>query len=251
MNFANTRRGSTMTEDVPSCDEEEVFKPVPGFEDRYEVSNCGRVKSLRYQGVEGRTGFLSNRWSKGERNNGKYANVRLINKDKGKDKNKSVARLVARAFIPNPENKPEVNHINGDTKDNRVENLEWVTSSENQKHAIETGLAEPPSRKGLGEKFPWEHEGGDVFYGTPAQLSRYMDEEADQAPLYKIVKDKYPHHKSYKGWGAIEVPPPGSDKARKMGGLCPVLDNRHGDGYMGSDRYVMSFDCPLHGESEE
>lgn len=58
----------------------------------------------------------------------------------GKPKDSYIHRLVAQSFIPNPESKPCVNHINGNKADNRVENLEWCTYGENQQHAIDTGL---------------------------------------------------------------------------------------------------------------
>lgn len=59
---------------------------------------------------------------------------------KGSSFAEAIHRAVAKAFIPNPENKPFVNHINGNKHDNRVENLEWVTCSENHAHAYKLGL---------------------------------------------------------------------------------------------------------------
>ena len=95
----------------------------------YQVSNLGRVKSLKRHEEKimtpqaNRFGYL-------------LAHFRV----NGKDKMKAVHRVVAESFIPNPDNKREINHINGDKTDNRVENLEWVTRGENLCHAYKTGL---------------------------------------------------------------------------------------------------------------
>lgn len=106
----------------------EIWRDICGYEGLYQVSNFGRVKSLHF----GREKLLK----AGVSNTG-YANVTL--KKNTTKKTFHVHVLVAKAFLPNPDEKREVNHIDGDKQNNRVENLEWVTSSENTRHAIQNG----------------------------------------------------------------------------------------------------------------
>ena len=111
---------------------EEIWKDIKGYEGYYQISNLGRVKSLsrKYSPKER---ILKNQYDK----DGYYEIGLTKNKKKQYFR---VHRLVAQAFIFNIKNKPQVNHKNGIKDDNRVENLEWCTNQENEKHAYNIGL---------------------------------------------------------------------------------------------------------------
>ena len=104
----------------------EVWKDI--YEE-YQISNLGRIKSLKW----GKERILTPR-----KNFKGYMQIHI--RVNGKDKVIKVHRLVAEAFIPNPDNKPQVNHIDGNKENNTSLNLEWCTNSENQLHAYKNGL---------------------------------------------------------------------------------------------------------------
>jgi len=121
----------------------EIWKPIKGYELTYEVSNLGNVRSKDWMQKHSVSGGLFLKKGKpisirfGSTWNG-YSSVSL------KKNNKQVSlflhRVIGEAFIPNPDNKPFINHKNGIKTDNRVSNLEWCTRSENAKHSFKIGL---------------------------------------------------------------------------------------------------------------
>lgn len=115
----------------------ETWKDIIGFEGYYQVSNLGNVRSLdRFDGVNYRKGQIIKPTLKF---NG-YLQVGL--RKHMKRKYVSVHRLVATHFIDNPKNKSQINHIDCNKQNNKVDNLEWVTPKENQFHAKKNGLRE-------------------------------------------------------------------------------------------------------------
>ena len=114
-------------------DMKEIWKDIAGYEGLYQISNMGRVKSLKNRSNHKWEIVIKQSIVMG------YSAVCLCKESV--EKNYKVHRLVANAFIENPDGKPQVNHKDGNKQNNNVYNLEWVTAKENTEHAFMNGLA--------------------------------------------------------------------------------------------------------------
>lgn len=139
--------------------EREEWRDIPGYEGLYQVSDMGRVRSLprivEFNGIRRRT---QGKTLKPHDNGNGYMNVPLHKN--GTTETAYVHRLVACAFVPNPDDKPCVNHIDYDTNNNRASNLEWVTQGENIAHSLQNSHVPHKSWKmpTSGERYIYEIE---------------------------------------------------------------------------------------------
>lgn len=169
----------------------EIWKPVKGYEGFYEVSNLGRVKSLeRYVKSGNRTikvyeKILSICKMQGKRGIPYY--VVELSKN-GKPKTARLHRLVAEAFIPNPLNKPCVNHIDYDTSNNEVSNLEWCTHKENNDHSY---FRRKKALKGVNSKLRFYNN------GNTGEHHIYYSKK-DKSFRVSFMKSKKQYYKEFK-----------------------------------------------------
>lgn len=155
----------------------EQWRAIPGCGDKYFISSAGQIISANKK-----RGILR-QWFRGD-----YLVVELI------FKTHSVHRLAALTFIPNPNNKPYINHKNGIKTDNRIENLEWCTRSENAKHMYATGLR----KKIFGEQNPCAKHSDSKIMEVLLLLSRKIPQRkiskltaVPQSTIFAINKGKF------------------------------------------------------------
>lgn len=158
----------------------EIWKTIARYP-KYEVSTEGRVKNTCTGTV-----LVASNDSRG------YPSVTIRASDGQHTKN--VHRLVAETFLPNPENKRTVNHIDGNKRNNRISNLEWNTVSENVAHAYRTGLKHRPDTCGSPKRRVRIVETGEVF-DSIGDCARTIG--GDQAHISNCLSGRYHTHKGY------------------------------------------------------
>lgn len=181
--------------------EKEIWKPCPEYERHYEISNFGNLRSKRvFIPNDSIFGELKGTWKKQQLKNQTtnrygYKTSKLCKE--GHCRRLTIHRLVAKAFLPNPENRRQVNHIDGDKTNNRLDNLEWASHSENIRHAYATGLMNTDHLVGensVNAKLTWE---------KVREIRKQLSEGArvkDLAQQYGVSSGTITYIKQQKTW---------------------------------------------------
>ena len=161
--------------------ENEAWKPVVGYEDLYEVSNLGRVWSVK-----------KNIFRKLRKDRDGYLVVDLCKN--GKKEWPQVHRLVAKAFIPNPENLPQVNHKDEDKTNNQVSNLEWCTPEQNNNH----GTRNKRAAEKLSKPIKQLSLDGELIAIWKSSMEIYRQKKYDYSLICKCCRGERNKHKGFK-----------------------------------------------------
>lgn len=180
----------------------EEWRDIPGYEGLYQVSNLGRVKGLPRK-VNNHTGFiqLKERILNGHKITKGYIQVQLSSRPNRVLK--LIHVLVAQVFIPNPNNYPQVNHINGDKADNRIENLEWCNNSMNQIHAYKHGLNRRRDNAGRPKRpliLTNIKTGEKHHFQSRKEAAMFLGGEKYETNIGKVLSPRYKSYKTIKGY---------------------------------------------------
>ena len=164
-----------------------MYRAVKGYEGIYEVNELGQVRSVDRK-VECKDGKIKKRKGKELKPQMDQAGYTRIGLHKnGVAKTREVHRLVAETLLPNPDNLPEIHHKNHDRKDNRVENLQWVTRTEQFDDHL---------RAALGTRLRVVGKGIDKIYNSAHEVKRKLG--IDSSNALNVAKGKYKQAKGYK-----------------------------------------------------
>lgn len=159
-----------------------MYKKIKSLKFKYEVDENSNIRNAK-----------SKKLLKQRLNKNGYYYIGFNDKERGHCVPKEVHRLVAEAFIPNPNNYPVVNHINGNHQDNRVENLEWCTYSQNSKHAYLTGLTpKPPTSQP--KKIILKNLTKNITFSTYKEAYKWLLENTKYKPKYKTFVGEIRKH---------------------------------------------------------
>lgn len=179
----------------------EIWKPIKGYEGLYQVSNSGQVKSCERICKTGNglgEHLLPEKILKPCTDKDGYFHIVLCKNSK--TKTFSIHRLVATAFIPNPENKPYINHLDCNKQNNNVDNLEWCTAQENTIHASKNSLmkgAENGKKRSKPLIATNITTGEETYFVSIEDACRKLN--VNDSNIIKILKNK-PHCKTAKGY---------------------------------------------------
>ena len=190
---------------------EEVWVDIKGYEGLYQISNLGRVRSLdrKVKRKNNSTHILKGKINKNTKSKKGYLFTRLRDTD-GNIKTMFIHRLVAIAFIPNPDNLPEVDHINTIRDDNRVENLRWVSKKENMNNPLTKETlrerykrGDNPNSKKMMCIFP---NGDEIIFECKEDLKDYLNISIDTIDrIIKSEKQYEPKKKKFKHLKGIKI----------------------------------------------